>query len=74
MFQTHAEYREESMEYRAHRLSQAYELGQFIKMTSESCDALFIGGDFNFKPTDLGYQMVMANACLSDSWLTQVTH
>lgn len=70
--QTHACYRPSGDEYDAHRLVQAYELGQFVKLTSEGCDAVIIGGDFNFMPTDLGYKMIRSNANVKDAWLEQV--
>ncbi len=71
LFQTHADYNETD-EYITHRVVQAYELSQFIKHTSEGCDAVIVGGDFNFKPEHPAFQMALANSNLQDSWLKQV--
>ena len=71
-FQTHADYSIDK--YLAHRVAQTYELGQFIKHTSQACDAVVVGGDFNFKPEDLGYKLAMTNGNLLDSWTTQVNY
>ena len=67
-----AEYEVENDEYLAHRVAQAFEMSQFIKMTSSSCDAVIAGGDFNLRPIDLGYKIIASNACLQDAWLAQV--
>ena len=53
-------------------MSQSYELGQFVKMTSLNCDVIIAGGDFNLQPKDLGYKLITTNANLQDSWLAQV--
>lgn len=68
--QIHACYINE--DYQAHRLTQAYELSQFIRYTSEPCDAVIVGGDFNVTPDELGYKIIKCNANLEDSWLSQV--
>ncbi|KAK3098953.1 hypothetical protein FSP39_024625, partial [Pinctada imbricata] len=72
MFNTHlhAEYSgRPDDEYLAHRVAQAFEMSQFIKNVSETCDVVIIGGDFNLEPTDLGYKIIRTNALLRDSWL-----
>lgn len=67
----HAEYNETNDEYLAHRVSQAFEMSQLIKMTGTSylCDFVIAAGDFNLQPTDLGYKILRENAQLQDSWL-----
>ncbi|XP_078324185.1 putative neutral sphingomyelinase isoform X1 [Crassostrea virginica] len=67
----HAEYDMESDEYLSHRVAQAFDMSQFIKYTSKSCDLLIVGGDFNLRPTDLGYKMIVTNGNLLDCWLAK---
>ncbi|XP_062590000.1 putative neutral sphingomyelinase [Saccostrea cucullata] len=67
----HAEYDMASDEYIAHRVAQAFDMSQFIKYTSESCDVVIVGGDFNLRPSDLGYKLIMTNGNLHDCWLAK---
>lgn len=71
-FQVHAEYNRDDDEYIAHRVSQAVELSQFIKHSSENCDLIILGGDLNFEPQDTGYNVVRHNTGLLDAWEQQV--
>ncbi|OWA51378.1 putative neutral sphingomyelinase [Hypsibius exemplaris] len=69
----HAEYNRVSDEYLPHRISQAYELSQFIRMTnSDTDDVNIVAGDFNFEPDDLGYAIVRRFADLKDAWMTRL--
>lgn len=73
VFQTHADYTDiVHTLYSPQRVLQAYELSQFVKLTSQACDAVIVGGDFNFRPEDLGYKLVLSNGNLMDSWDCQV--
>lgn len=74
IFQLHAEYDFDDDEYAAHRVSQAFEMSQFIKLTSspDNCDLVLVGGDFNVKPESLGFQIIQNNGQLLDSWITKV--
>ncbi|XP_033740259.1 putative neutral sphingomyelinase [Pecten maximus] len=67
----HAEYNGVDDEYLAHRVSQAFEMSQLIKLTATKhlCDFVITAGDFNLQPTDLGYKILRENAQLRDSWL-----
>ncbi|XP_060069542.1 putative neutral sphingomyelinase [Ylistrum balloti] len=67
----HAEYSEADDEYLAHRVSQAFEMSQLIKLTATKhlCDFVVTAGDFNLQPTDLGYKLLRENAKLRDAWL-----
>ncbi|XP_071134389.1 putative neutral sphingomyelinase [Mytilus edulis] len=69
----HAEYDMDDDEYAAHRVSQAFEMSQFIKLTSspDNCDLVIVGGDFNVKPESLGFQIIQNNGQLLDSWITK---
>lgn len=51
---------------------QSFEVSQFIKHTGETCDAVILGGDFNFRPSQLGYSIIRYNSNLQDAWLAQV--
>jgi len=64
----------EADEYVAHRVSQAFEMSQFIKLLANknNCDLIITAGDFNLTPTDLGYKILRSNADLMDSWLEKV--
>lgn len=69
----HAEYTPHDDEYLAHRFSQAFEMSQFIKLTSnlDICDVVILGGDLNLQPKDLGYKVIKSNSNLIDSWLVK---
>ncbi len=51
---------------------QAFEMSQFIRLTSSDCDAIIVGGDFNLDPSDLGYKVIVSNTGLQDAWIAQV--
>ena len=70
--QLHAQYSKDKDEYLPHRLLQAFELSQFIRLTSNPCDITLVGGDFNLDPADLGYKIITTNAALKDAWISQV--
>ena len=70
--QLHAQYSTSNDEYLSHRVAQAIDLSQFVRLTSRTCNVILIGGDFNLDPSDLGYKIIKTNAALEDAWLTQV--
>ena len=51
----------------AHRISQAFELSQFISITSEAADFVLLMGDLNLMPFELGFKILRDNAFLLDS-------
>ena len=57
-------------------MSQAFEMGQFIKLVggNNNCDMVIAAGDFNLKPSDLGYKILCTNAQLKDAWLEKVCY
>jgi len=59
--------------YEAHRVVQSFEMSQFIRNTSETCDFVIVGGDFNFRPDQIGYKIIRSNANLFDSWIERVS-
>lgn len=71
--QLHAEYDAFHDQYLPHRVAQAFEFSQFVKMTSETADLSIVAGDFNTEPTDLPYQVIIHNADCVDAYLTQKT-
>ena len=70
--QLHAQYNEPD-EYEAHRVAQSFEFAQFIRHTSDACDAIIVAGDFNFRPDQLGYKIIQSVGNLEDSWITGVS-
>lgn len=64
----HAEYNRENDLYLPHRISQAFELAQFIRHTSRTSDFVLLAGDFNIEPEDLGYQVIRTIGNLYDAW------
>lgn len=71
--QLHAEYDAFHDQYLPHRVAQAFEFSQFVKMTSETADLSIVAGDFNTEPSDLPYQVIIHNADCVDAYLTQKT-
>ncbi|XP_064627149.1 putative neutral sphingomyelinase [Lineus longissimus] len=67
----HAQYRVVNDEYLACRVSQAFEMSQFIKTTSDSCDMVIAAGDFNARPDSVAYSVIRKNSLLKDAWLDQ---
>jgi len=69
--QLHAQYSEVD-EHEAHRAVQGLQLGQFIQHTSDGCDLVIVGGDFNFRPDQLGYRLIRYGSNLDDAWILRV--
>ncbi|KRY22461.1 putative neutral sphingomyelinase [Trichinella patagoniensis] len=65
----HAEYNHDEDVYLAHRVVQAFELGQFMRNTMQNCEMAILMGDLNLRPTDLGYDLIRHSASLKDAWL-----
>ncbi|CAD6221611.1 GSCOCG00011621001-RA-CDS [Cotesia congregata] len=66
----HAEYDCENDEYSAHRILQAFDTAQFIRMTEQGADVTILGGDLNTGPDDLAYRIISGVASLTDSCST----
>ena len=47
-------------------------MSQFIRLTSAQADAVFVCGDMNNEPVDLGYKIITTNADLRDAWIDKV--
>ncbi|XP_078664038.1 putative neutral sphingomyelinase [Branchiostoma floridae x Branchiostoma belcheri] len=67
---THTEYNHEHDKDKAHRVSQAFELSQFIRYTGQSADVNILAGDLNNQPFELGLKIIQANSGMEDAWLT----
>ncbi|XP_046747788.1 putative neutral sphingomyelinase [Diprion similis] len=63
----HAEYDRENDEYKAHRVLQAFDTAQFIRMTMGGTDAVVLGGDLNTEPKDIAYRIIRGIAGLEDA-------
>lgn len=63
----HAEYSRHNDEYTAHRVLQAFDTAQFIRMTCGSADSAILGGDLNAEPQDLAYRIMCGVAGLADA-------
>ncbi|XP_015521377.1 putative neutral sphingomyelinase [Neodiprion pinetum] len=63
----HAEYNRDNDEYKAHRVLQAFDTAQFIRMTMEGSDAVVLGGDLNTEPKDIAYRIIRGVAGLEDA-------
>ena len=65
----HAEYDRNSDIYVGHRVMQALEAAQWIKLTSSGADITIYAGDFNTEPCDVPYWLLRTVGLLHDSWL-----
>jgi len=65
----HAEYSRSKDIYLGHRVMQALEAAQWIKLTSSGADLTIYAGDFNTEPVDVPYSILRSVASLSDSWV-----
>ncbi|XP_008548346.1 putative neutral sphingomyelinase isoform X1 [Microplitis demolitor] len=63
----HAEYDSENDEYSAHRVLQAFDMAQFIRMTEQGADVTILGGDLNTGPQDLAYRIISGIPSLVDT-------
>ncbi|EFN81167.1 Putative neutral sphingomyelinase [Harpegnathos saltator] len=63
----HAEYNRKNDEYMAHRVLQAFDTAQFVRMTSGGADAVILAGDLNTEPQDLAYRIICGVAGLTDA-------
>ncbi|XP_015185869.1 PREDICTED: putative neutral sphingomyelinase isoform X1 [Polistes dominula] len=63
----HAEYNKVHDEYKSHRVLQAFDTAQFIRMTSGGSDVVILGGDLNAEPQDLAYRIICGVAGLMDA-------
>ncbi|KAK7106885.1 putative neutral sphingomyelinase [Littorina saxatilis] len=68
----HAEYDRANDEYLPHRVSQAFEMSQFIRLTASECDVIIAAGDFNMESSDVGYKLLLTNTPLHDAWEKKV--
>ncbi len=70
----HAEYNRAAQTYLAHRLTQCYELAQFVEGTSRPDHIVLVAGDLNTLPEELPCQMLWSGAAnrlerpLVDGW------
>lgn len=72
--QLHAEYNRENDEYMAHRVLQAFDTAQFVRMTSGGADAVILAGDLNTEPQDLAYRIMRGVGGLMDACPNSASH
>ena len=71
----HANYSEEyekdefSDVYLAHRLTQLFELMQFVKHTSRTASITMLLGDLNTYDYEVGFKMLQSHTNLTDAYL-----
>lgn len=58
----------------AHRVLQAFDTAQFVKMTSGCADAIILAGDLNTEPQDLAYRIIRGIAGLTDACPNSESH
>lgn len=64
----HAEYNRRGDIYLGHRVLQALEAAQWVRLTSPGADLTIYGGDFNTEPGDVPYKLLRCVGNLKDSW------
>ncbi|KAL6258621.1 hypothetical protein P5V15_010574 [Pogonomyrmex californicus] len=70
----HAEYNRDNDEYMAHRVLQAFDTAQFVRMTSGGADAVILAGDLNTESQDLAYKIIRGVADLADTCPNSSSH
>lgn len=58
----------------AHRVLQAFDTAQFVRMTSGGTDAIVLAGDLNTEPQDLAYKIIRNIAGLADTCPNSASH
>jgi len=64
----HAEYSRKKDIYLGHRVLQALEAAQWVKLTSPGADLTIYAGDFNTEPVDVPYRILRSVGGLEDAW------
>lgn len=67
----HAEYNRTADDYRVHRVLQAFDTAQFIRLTSGSANCVILAGDLNTEPEDLEYRLLLKSCGLSDAYMIE---
>jgi sphingomyelin phosphodiesterase 2 len=62
----HAEYDRDNDEYLAHRVVQAFDTAQFIKLSSSPGEISLVAGDLNTEPSDNAFQIIKRVTGLHD--------
>nr|XP_054774476.1 putative neutral sphingomyelinase [Lytechinus pictus] len=61
----------EKDDFLTHRLTQLYELSEFVRLTFGGADLVLVMGDFNSEPFSLATKLAITNAGLLDAWETR---
>lgn len=59
-------------QYASHRLTQSYELSEYVRHTSNDADLVLIMGDLNSEPHSLSFKIIHKNGDVQDSWETRL--
>lgn len=59
-------------QYASHRLTQSYELSEYVRHTSSDADLVLIMGDLNSEPHALSFKVIHKNSDVLDSWETRL--
>lgn len=66
-FQLHACYNASNDKYTIHRVIQAFETANFIRITSTGSDLAVLAGDLNSNPNEICYKLICLGANMIDS-------
>lgn len=66
----HAEYDSKNDEYIAHRVIQAFDTAQLVKLISKGSDATILAGDLNTLPDSLPFKIFCEVGNLIDTYST----
>lgn len=64
----HACYDYSNDKYIRHRIIQAFETANFIRITSNGSDLAVLAGDLNSEPNDLCYKLISLGANMKDCY------
>lgn len=66
----HANYNPSNDKYIKHRVVQAYEAANFIRVTSTGSDLAVLAGDLNSSPDEICYKLLSLGANMKDCYST----
>lgn len=73
-FQLHACYDNSKDKYINHRIIQAFETANFIRITSTNSDLAVLAGDLNSDPNEIYYKLIKLSANMKDCYSSVIVH
>ncbi|XP_050433694.1 putative neutral sphingomyelinase isoform X2 [Adelges cooleyi] len=70
----HACYDPSNDKYERHRIVQAFEVANFVRITSVGADLSILAGDLNCEPGDICYKLIQLGANIKDCYSTCMTN